>query len=74
MACSECSRLLADYERLKGHHAVVMQKLHLGARRSLPTGEYQKLLEMANEAWLGTDSAAEKLEQHKRTHWTPISD
>jgi len=29
MACPECTRLLADYERLKGHHAVAVRQLRL---------------------------------------------
>ena len=68
VTCPECARLLTEYERLKGHHALVMRRLHLDATRSLPAGEYQQLLATANTAWLDMDSAAEKLEQHKRTH------
>lgn len=67
MNCPTCSRLFAEFERLRGYNALALERLRLDATRSLPREEYQKLLDAANAACVDVDSAGEKLEQHQRT-------
>jgi hypothetical protein len=73
MECAECSRLVADHERLKEHSAVARYRLQKSATRRLLPGEYLALLTTANKAWLDAESARVELEQHRRAHAKAVS-
>jgi hypothetical protein len=65
--CSECDRLLVEYERLEGDYATSIQTL--GARRDTAiASEYIRLRTAADEARIDCEVARLALEQHKRIH------
>jgi len=67
MVCSECNRLLAEYERLEADYAMAIQTL--GARRDIAVAsEYLRLRTAADEARVDCEVARLELEQHKRIH------
>jgi len=67
MRCSECDRMLAEYERLEGDYATAIQTL--GARRDTAiASEYIRLRTAADEARIDCEVARLELERHKRIH------
>ena len=68
MECDECSRLIAEHERLKLSLAVAKWRVHQGITRQLPVAEYRALLKAATEASLEADLARTEMEQHQRIH------
>jgi hypothetical protein len=67
MECSECSRLLAGYERLERDYAEAVHKLN--ARRNMAdTEEYIGLRVAADGARLDSEVTRLELKQHRRMH------
>jgi len=73
MACSECSRLRAERDRLEKVHAAAIQALCGGVGAGagpLPGSEYVRLKIAADDARLDLEVARLEFEQHERSHST----
>ena len=68
MQCAECSRLLAEHERLKGELEVARARLHEGMVQQITVAEYRALLMAASETLLDVGVAELELERHRGIH------
>lgn len=65
MACAECARLLAEYERLQSVHATAVQVLYT---RIGPLQSTEWLTTAVDHARLNSETARLEFEQHERSH------
>jgi hypothetical protein len=66
MECSECSRLRAEHDRLKGINSLAKLQLQEGGARGVLPVEYGALLGATNTAWLDAEASRLALELHRR--------
>lgn len=69
MKCAECTRCLAEFERLERAYAAAIGSLTAG-RETAPS-EYPRLRRLASEARLDSEIARLKLIKHKWLHSKP---
>lgn len=67
VACSECARLLVEYERLTVVHKRA-QHARIAATAQASAEEYMALRATADEAWMDLECARLEVDQHRRIH------
>jgi hypothetical protein len=67
MACAECSRLLAEYDRLEKGHEAAISNVYEVIRTSLAP-DYRELAMTLDHALRDLEAARWRLEQHERGH------
>ena len=70
MKCAECTRRLAEFERLERAYADAINTLTVRSETALPS-EYTRLRRLANEARLNAEMARLDLIKHKWLHSKP---
>jgi hypothetical protein len=77
MECAECTRLLAEHEKIKRDHAMAVQALD-AKRHTSRVREYIQLKIAVDETRRDSDRVQTELQQHKRDHanvkaaWSPL--
>jgi len=77
MECAECTRLLAEHEKLKRDHTVAVQALD-AKRHNSRVREYIQLTIAVDESRRDSERVETELQQHKRDHanvkaaWSPL--
>ena len=67
MACPECDRLQAEYERLEKAWEAALESLAANTPTT-PLNEYSRLRIAVDEARIAADIAKLDFEHHRRTH------
>ena len=65
MECSECVHLLAECERLNEAYTVAFDTM-LGRSGTMQGSDFIKLRIATDEAWIDSERARLKLQEHKR--------
>ena len=70
MKCTECTRLLAEFERLERAYAAAIDALTFMRETAVPS-EYPRLRRLASEARLNAEMARLELIKHQWIHSKP---
>jgi hypothetical protein len=77
MECAECTRLLAEHEKIDRDHAMAVQALD-AKRHTSRVREYIQLKIAVDETRRDSERVQTELQQHKRDHgsvkavWSPL--